>query len=244
MILAVRLTPEQGRVIACLIEKQLTTPQQYPLTLNALVLACNQSSNRDPVVSYEEGAVQHTLSSLKEIGLVRFVYPSSGRSATRYRQVLGEALGLDEKELAVLAVLLLRGPQTAGELRIRTERMATFDGLGAIANELDRLATKAEALVLQLDRRPGQKEERWVQLLTPFNPMDEVSGTQATEPYNAGEPRPAGGPRFDGPAFEHRPAVGADLRLVELAEELAQLREELTQLRAVVEQLQADYRSG
>jgi len=135
-------------VIGCLIEKQLTTPQQYPLTLNALVLACNQTSNRDPVVSYEEGAVQRVLASLKELGLVRFVYPSSGRSATRYRQVIGDAVGLEAGGLSLLAVLLLRGPQTAGELRTRTERMAGLDGLGAVNAALADMAAGSEPLVL------------------------------------------------------------------------------------------------
>jgi len=181
----VSLTLEQGRVIGCLVEKQLTTPQQYPLTLNALVLACNQTSNRDPVVTYEESLVQRTLASLKEAGLVRFVYPSSGRSATRYRHVLGESIGLEDKGLALIAVLLLRGPQTAGELRTRTERMVSFDGLGALNLELEAMAARAEPLVVRLARRPGQKEERWVQLLTPETPAGEGSGTDLG--YNAEE---------------------------------------------------------
>jgi uncharacterized protein len=161
----VQLATEEGRVIGSLIEKQLTTPQQYPLTLNSLVLACNQSSNRDPVVSYDERVVEQTLAALKTVGLVRFVHPSHGRSVIRYRQVLDERLALDETELALLAVLLLRGPQTVGELRIRTERMASFDGIAGVETELGRLVVLPEPLVARLPRRPGQKEERWVQLL-------------------------------------------------------------------------------
>jgi uncharacterized protein YceH (UPF0502 family) len=160
-----RLGAEQGRVIGSLIEKQLTTPQQYPLSLNALVQACNQVSNRNPVVSYDEREVDETLVSLKEAGLVRFVHPSHGRSVTRYRQVLDERLGLDTSQLALVAVLLLRGAQTAGELRTRTERMAAFEGITGLEAELARLAGGPEPLVARLPRRPGQKEERWAHLL-------------------------------------------------------------------------------
>jgi hypothetical protein len=157
------LTAEQGRVLGSLIEKSLTTPQQYPLTLNALVSACNQASNRDPVVHYDEDQVLEALQRLKELGLVRFVHPSHGRSVVRYRAVLHEVLALDDRAQALLAVLLLRGPQTVGELRSRTERMAEFDRLGDVEVELRRLAEGQEPVVRRLARRPGQKEDRWTQ---------------------------------------------------------------------------------
>ena len=160
------LSQEEGRVIGSLIEKQLTTPQQYPLTLNALVLACNQSSNRDPVVEFDERTVHDAVASLKTAGLVSFVYPSHGRSVTRYQQLLGEHLAITEQQLALLGVLLLRGPQTAGELRSRTERMCEFDSIAQVEVELEHLSGLPEPLVARLSRRPGQKEERWVQLLT------------------------------------------------------------------------------
>jgi uncharacterized protein len=160
------LSPVEGRVIGSLAEKQLTTPQQYPLTLNALVLACNQTSNRDPVVSYDEVTVQEALSSLKDGGLLRFVHPSHGRSVIRYRQVVDEVFGLDERSLSIIGVLLLRGPQTIGELRARTERMASFDNLGDVESELGRLSDRPDPLVRRLARQPGRKEERWAQLLT------------------------------------------------------------------------------
>ena len=160
------LSQEEGRVIGSLIEKQLTTPQQYPLTLNALVLACNQSSNRDPVVEFDERTVHDAVASLKTAGLVSFVYPSHGRSVTRYQQLLGEHLAITEQQLALLGVLLLRGPQTAGELRSRTERMCEFDSIAQVDVELEHLSGLPEPLVARLSRRPGQKEERWVQLLT------------------------------------------------------------------------------
>src|SRR5665213_4401191 len=125
------LPADEVRVLGSLIEKRLTTPQQYPLTLNALVLACNQTSNRDPVVHYDESVVESALSQLKDQRLVRFVLPSHGRSVVRYRHVLDEVLGVDDRQLALLAVLLLRGPQTVGELRTRTERMVDFEDLGS-----------------------------------------------------------------------------------------------------------------
>ena len=156
---------EQARVVGSLIEKRLTTPQHYPLTLNALVLACNQSSNRDPVVDYDEAVVESALSQLREQHLVRFVLPSHGRSVVRYRHVLDEVLGVDDRQLALLAVLLLRGPQTVGELRTRTERMVAFEDLGSVEHDLELMAELGDGLVERRGRRPGQKEERWVQLL-------------------------------------------------------------------------------
>jgi uncharacterized protein YceH (UPF0502 family) len=188
----VQLAAEEARVIGSLIEKQLTTPQQYPLTLNSLVLACNQSSNRDPVVFYDERVVEQTLAALKTEGLVRFVHPSHGRSVIRYRQVLDERLALDDTELALLAVLLLRGPQTVGELRIRTERMASFDGIAGVETELGRMVALPEPLVARLPRRPGQKEERWVQLLTADGAGPEDSFDEAPGGSVPGGPVPAG----------------------------------------------------
>lgn len=156
-----RLSAQGARVLGSLAEKELTTPQQYPLTIAALVAACNQASNRDPVVHYDESFVLVTLDELKAQQLVRFVLPSHGRTAIRYRQVLDETLALDPRQRALLAVLLLRGPQTIGELRVRTDRMAHFDRLEDIERELEGLASLHEPLALRLGRRPGQKEERW-----------------------------------------------------------------------------------
>ena len=135
------LSAAEIRVLGSLVEKQLTTPQQYPLTLNALTLACSQSSNRDPVVALRRGhAPRRPSTSVKTKGLVRFVHPSHGRSALRYGHTLDEALGLDTRPLALLAVLMLRGPQTLGELRTRTERMVQFADLREVEAELDALA--------------------------------------------------------------------------------------------------------
>ena len=159
------LTAEEARVLGSLVEKELTTPDQYPLTIKSLLAACNQASNRDPVVEYDESTVMAALDSLKAQRLIRFVLPSHGRTAVRYRHVLNEALGLDARQGALLAVLALRGPQTVGELRARTERMASFDGLDEVDHELRFLAAVADPLTMSLGRRLGQKEERWTSLL-------------------------------------------------------------------------------
>jgi uncharacterized protein YceH (UPF0502 family) len=173
MLGAMQLSPECARVLGALIEKGLATPQQYPLTINALQAACNQTSNREPVVTYDETTVLAALDELKDQKLVRYVLPSHGRSVVRYRQVLDETLALDARQCAVLAVLLLRGPQTIGELRIRTERMATFDSLDEIQHELDLLHTREEPLADDIGRRPGQKEERWATTLVPAPDPDQ-----------------------------------------------------------------------
>jgi uncharacterized protein YceH (UPF0502 family) len=162
MLGRMQLSPPQARVLGSLVEKELSTPDQYPLTLKSLTSACNQVSNRDPVVDYTESTVMSTLNALKEARLIRFVLPSHGRTAVRYRHVLDEAMGLDKRQCALLAVLLLRGPQTVGELRARSDRMAQFDSLDEVEHELRFLAAVAEPLAASLGRRPGQKEERWV----------------------------------------------------------------------------------
>jgi uncharacterized protein YceH (UPF0502 family) len=220
----VELDPVETRVIGSLAEKQLTTPQQYPLTLKALVLACNQSSNRDPVVAYDEMAVEMALSSLKEAGLLRFVHPSQGRSATRYRQVLDERFGLDSRSLSVLTVLVLRGPQTLGELRTRTERMADFDGLDDVEAELGRLSGGPDPLVRRLPRRPGQKEERWAQLL---------SG----EPLETDVTSDAGG---DDAAVQRRSVSRTD-EVASLRADLDALQEEVVRIGEVVEELRVAF---
>ena len=158
-------TAEQCRVLGCLVEKEATVPDSYPLTLNALRAACNQTSNRDPVVDYDERAVTDALTALKERRVARFVHPSHGERATKYRHVLDEAWGLAPGELAVLAVLVLRGPQTPGELRARTERYPGGSEARATLDALDALAGRDEPLVVELPRQPGQKEQRWAHLL-------------------------------------------------------------------------------
>ncbi len=224
-------------MLGCLVEKQLTTPQQYPLTLNALTLACSQTSNREPVMSLEEVDVESALQELKQLHLVRFVLPSHGKSVTRYRHVLDEAYGLDTARVSLVAVLLLRGPQTPGELRTRTARMVAFDSSEALQSELRTLAGQVEPLVHLLPRQPGQKEDRWGQLLAAERgpgappvpapvPMarDEGTGSASASPTE----RP-GGPAADGGTSAQLAALAADITT--LREELGQLRASLTALR-------------
>ena len=160
------LTAPEARVLGALIEKQLATPQQYPLTLNSLVAACNQTSNRYPVVDYSETTFETALSSLKTRGLVRYVLPSHGRSVVRYRHAVEEAIGLGTRPMALVAVLLLRGAQTPGELRTRCERLTDLADLRDVTAELAALSAREEPLVRRLPRRPGQKEERYAELLS------------------------------------------------------------------------------
>jgi uncharacterized protein YceH (UPF0502 family) len=154
--------PVELRVLGCLLEKQRTTPDQYPLSLNALRLACNQTTNRDPVVSYDEGEIHEALQRLARRGWTRLA-SGAGSRAAKYRQLFDEAVGLGGAEVAVLCVLMLRGPQTPGELNQRTGRLHPFPGLDEIHETLEGLATRG--LVVRLERRPGQKEERYGHLL-------------------------------------------------------------------------------
>jgi uncharacterized protein YceH (UPF0502 family) len=164
---------EEARVLGALLEKELATPEYYPLTLNSLRAACNQSSSRDPVVSYDDATVEAALTGLREKRLARIVHSPSNR-APKYREVLAEALAqvraLGREDLAVVCLLLLRGPQTAGELRNRADRLAQFESVAEVEAVLQRLATGPEPLVTRLERQPGQKEARYAQLLTGGNP--------------------------------------------------------------------------
>ena len=156
------LTPPEQRVLGCLIEKRWTTPDQYPLSLNGLRLACNQSTNRDPVTTYDEATVRDAAQRLCLYGLARLASGHGSRSV-KYRHLAEEALGLDREELAVLAVLLLRGPQTPGELKARTERLAPLASLDDVERVLTDLAERDYAR--RIGRRPGQKEDRFEHLL-------------------------------------------------------------------------------
>jgi uncharacterized protein len=154
--------PAELRVLGCLIEKQRTTPDVYPLSLNALRLACNQSTNRDPVVEYDEPTIRDALQRLSARGWVRLA-SGPGSRAVKYRHLFDDALGVSGSEISLLAVLMLRGPQTIGELKTRAERLHRFESTAEVDEVLRGLAQRE--LVAQLDRRPGQKEERWTQLL-------------------------------------------------------------------------------
>jgi len=185
------LTPAEQRVLGCLIEKRFTTPDQYPLTLNALRLACNQSTNRDPVVDYDETTVRDAAQRLARYGLTRLASGHSSR-AVKYRHLAEDALGVDQPQLALLAVLLLRGEQTPGELKARTDRMAAFDSLERVDTTLAALCERG--YVQRIDRRPGQKEDRFRQLL---GGAEAALGSDATADGGPGGPR--GGASHESP---------------------------------------------
>lgn len=208
------------RVVGCLVEKQRTTPDAYPLSLNALRLACNQSTNRDPVVDYDEQTVVEALRRLALRGWTRLA-SGAGSRARKYRHLLDQAFGLDEAEVPLLAVLMLRGPQTPGELKQRGQRLHDFADLATVHETLERLVERGQ--VARHERRPGQKEDRYEQLLggaeagTAAAVVDPALGTAA-------DPAPS-----DAPADELKPAED---RLTRLERELAELRSELKALRA------------
>jgi uncharacterized protein YceH (UPF0502 family) len=209
------LTPVELRVLGCLIEKRWTTPDQYPLSLNALRLACNQSTNRDPVTAYEEHEVLAAAQRLSQYGLARLASGHTTR-AVKYRHLAEEALGLDREQLAVLAVLMLRGPQTPGELKMRTERMAPMDSLERIDAVVDALEQRNYAQ--RIGRRPGQKEDRVQHLLgDPAEVIAEASLTPAA-------------PR----------APRRDEALEELRAEIAELRTLVESVRADLDELRAE----
>jgi uncharacterized protein YceH (UPF0502 family) len=159
------LTETEARVVGALIEKQLTTPEYYPLTLNALVAACNQKTNREPVVSFAEQTVQKLVDDLREKNIVYVFYGSTSR-VPKYKHILDKVLELEPPETAVVCVLLLRGAQTLGELCERTNRLYEFSGLGEVNETLDGLMRRDEPLAAKLERQPGQKEVRFAHLLS------------------------------------------------------------------------------
>jgi len=212
------------RVLGCLVEKQHTTPDAYPLSLNSLRLACNQSTNREPVVDYDEQTVVEALRRLALRGWTRLA-SSSGSRARKYRHLLKDAFGLDDAELSLLAVLMLRGPQTPGELKQRGQRLHDFAGLAAVHDALERLVKRGQ--LARHERRPGQKEDRYEQLLGGAS-----VGPVAAAPA-AGGPDEQSSPLAEVDATE--PAaelVPAEDRLTRLEREVAGLRAELAALRA------------
>ena len=203
------LTSEEGRVLGCLVEKQLTTPQVYPLTENALIAACNQSTNRDPAVAYDVSTVRITVRSLREKGLLRMVHRSGERSE-KHHHLLDSSLDLASGPVTLLAVLLLRGPQTLAELRTRSDRMHRFDTLAQVQEALEALTDRQDPLVARLERAPGRKETRWGQLLVDVEQVHD---------------RP----------LSNWTAQADGLTLVGLARDIELLRDEVARLRAQVD---------
>jgi uncharacterized protein len=208
--------PVEIRVLGCLIEKQRTTPDAYPLSLNALRLACNQATNRDPVVEYDETTIRPALDSLARRGWARLA-SGPGSRAAKFRHLFDEALGLGEAEISLLAVLMLRGPQTLGELKQRSERLWRFAGLDEIESVLSALAERE--LVTRLPRRPGQKEERYAQLLGDEPAAELPSGDEA--------------PTFAAPAGDRLAAL--EDAVAELRQDVAALRSEFASVRGQTE---------
>src|SRR6478752_4978038 len=174
------LDAEEQRVLGALLEKQRTVPASYPMTLGALRTACNQTSSRDPVVDYDEATVEAVVKRLRPGELVRVVWADTGRRTLKYHQTLSEILDLADDERAVLTVLLLRGPQAAGELRTRTERLHPFADRTEVEACLERMNRRDQPLVQQLERRPGQQDHRWVHVLGPVE-MGETPAPPAVD---------------------------------------------------------------
>ena len=210
------LTFEEARVLGCLMEKKETTPEYYPLSLNALTNACNQSTNRNPVVSFDEGIVEKALNSLRD---KHIVIPCMGGRVKKYRYEFPATIPLDEKELALICVLLLRGAQTIGELRTRTERLYFFGAIEEVDDCLTKLAERSEPLVVKLPQQRGQKERRYAQLLHQTN-LEELQGEGSSE---VNDPVPI--------------STGSDITA--LKQELELLKQELGSLKQRVSRLEA-----
>ena len=201
----------EARVLGALVEKEITTPEYYPLSLNALVNACNQKSNREPMMNLEEDAVRTALRSLSEQQLARSA--ASDLRVSKYEHRLNEVFNFHRHEIAILCVLLLRGPQTPGELRGRTDRMYTFEDLESVHSALNLLMKREPPLVAVLPRQPGTKEVRYAQLLSGVPELAAASSPDSRDKASA----PDRGPALD--------------RLQHLEAEVAELRSELSALR-------------
>jgi len=212
----IRLDDMEARVLGCLIEKELTTPEYYPLSLNALTNACNQKSNRDPVMTLEEEEVVRALDSLRFKQLA--VVSAEGGRVPKYRHILAEKLKLLPAELAVMCELLVRGPQTVGELRTRSERMHPFPDLAAVEDVLREMMEREQPLVTRLARQPGRKEARHAHLF---------SGEPETV-VNEGEPTPE-------PARLR--VMAGNERVEQLEREVAALRDEVAEMRRMIGEL-------
>jgi uncharacterized protein YceH (UPF0502 family) len=214
-----QLTEVEARVLGSLVEKQLTTPEYYPLTLNALTAACNQKSNRDPVVSYDETTIMTAIDSLRDKNLVYLYYGTSSR-AVKYKHMMPSVFDLDAAGVALVAVLLLRGPQTLGELRERTGRLHEFAGLGEVQEALDGLTRRDDPLIIKLERQAGQKEARYAHLLC--GPVDQSAAVHVRENREA---------------F----ASGKEDKIAKLESEFENLRGEFASLRETFEEFRKQF---
>ena len=208
------LTPVEARVLGALVEKEITTPDYYPLSLNALVNACNQRSNRDPVMNLSEDEARQALNALQDMNLAGHARSADGRVA-KYEHWLGEAYNFSRAEIALLCVLLLRGPQTPGELRGRTERLHSFGEIADVLNGLQKLMDREPALAAILPRQPGTKESRYAHLLS--GPVDSIT--------------------FAAPQAQSTELSAADERIEKLEAEVADLRRKIEELSSKLEAL-------
>ena len=212
-----KLTEVEARIVGALVEKQLTTPEYYPLTLNALTAACNQKTNREPVVSFDEETVTRSLENLREKNLVYVFYGSTSR-VPKYKHMLPQVFELEPSEVAVMCVLLLRGAQTLGELRERTGRLYEFSGIGEVNETLDSLMRRDEPLVVRLERQAGQKEARFAHLL-----CGEVAATVYT------------------PKTSSVNTAAENERIEKLEQEIESLRGELNDFRQMFEEFKKQF---
>ena len=213
------LNETEARIVGALVEKQLTTPEYYPLTMNALIAACNQKNNREPVTSLDESTVANALEGLRDRNIVYVFYGSNSR-VPKYKHMLPSVYELEPPEVAVLDVMLLRGPQTLGELRTRTERLYGFSGLGEIQETLDSLSRREDPLIVKLERLPGQKDARYAHLISGPIDMERIAAAAAS------------GPR----------SVGNDPSRVETLErQVSDLRSEVDELKATFEEFKKQF---
>jgi uncharacterized protein YceH (UPF0502 family) len=213
------LSEIEARILGSLVEKQLTTPEYYPLTLNALVNACNQKSNREPVVSYDDRTVTDALEALRDRNLVYVFYGSTSR-VPKYKHMLPSVYELEPSETAVIDVMLLRGPQTLGELRTRTERLYEFSNLGEVQETLDGLIRRDDPLVVRLPVQPGQKEARFAHLLSGEIDVEALAAAQATRTTRGG---------------------GDAERIEKLERDVESLREEIEQIRGMFDEFKKQF---
>jgi uncharacterized protein YceH (UPF0502 family) len=222
------LTPAEARVLGALIEKEVTTPDYYPLSLNALINACNQRSNREPVMDLDEEAVRLALHGLEDLRLAGRARSADGR-VTKYEHWLGEAFNFSRAETALVCALLLRGPQTPGELRGRTERLHSFNEIGEVLAALQKLMEREPPLAAILPRQPGTKESRYAHLLS--GPVESIVAVSGSEPARA---------HRDTAQFAEQ-GVGADAgheeRIAQLESTVAELRQEVATLRQKIDNL-------
>jgi uncharacterized protein YceH (UPF0502 family) len=211
------LNEKEIRILGSLVEKQLTTPEYYPLTLNALTAACNQKSNREPVMSLGETEILAAVDRLRDESLV-YLYYGTGTRTVKYKHMLPGVFELEPPATAVLAVLMLRGPQTIGEIRERTGRLYEFSDLNEVQETLDDLARRDEPLIVKLERQPGQKEARYAHLLG--GPVDAASFPTSTE---------------------KRSAAPDNGRLETLETELASLKNELAEFKATFDEFRKQF---